>query len=117
MNRTVISVTPGALQDYDEWMKEAAHGDVLVYWTGDLQFDRLAEFDERDQSRDEDRKRVSVLNALADRVRAAAKRKELALTQKRVGEMQFEYRATRLRSSSGPTQAKARINNENLVLA
>jgi hypothetical protein len=105
MQRTVISVDPNALTEYDEWMKASGHGDVLVYWIGDLQFDRLTVFNDKTEEQSEDQKKINVLNALADRIRSDARRKEVALTQKRLGEMKFEYRATRRRLSFGKDDA------------
>ncbi|MGJ4945168.1 hypothetical protein ACQR1W_31725 [Bradyrhizobium sp. HKCCYLS1011] len=97
MARTVLDVSPGALSDYYDWLKEAASGDVLVYWSGDLQYDRQVVIPEMDVLRGNERLRLATLNVLADRVLEDAKNGDLLLTQKRIGTNIFEYRATRRR--------------------
>ncbi|MGX9944966.1 hypothetical protein ACTG4Q_21110 [Bradyrhizobium denitrificans] len=116
MARTVLEIGPGALSEYYEWLKGAAHGDVLVYWQGDLQFDRQVVVPEGDVLRSAERTRVLSLNFVADRVHADSKDGLLHLTQARIGTNIFEYRATRRRvAGSKPTVSE--IRNDNLVPA
>jgi hypothetical protein len=90
VNRTELTVEPGSLDDYDSWMKRSKNGDVLVYWRGDLLSDRESPvFDE---------KKLNTLNAIADRIIRAAKEGLLFLSQKRFGDFDYEYRATRIRT-------------------
>ncbi|WP_298962450.1 hypothetical protein [uncultured Methylobacterium sp.] len=87
----------GALADYYDWFKDAREGDLLVYWRGSLQFDRdPANFPELDV---EGRERLAAIDALATRVMADAREGYLILNQKKLGPDDFEYRATRRRSS------------------
>ncbi|WP_315729901.1 hypothetical protein [Bradyrhizobium sp. SZCCHNRI2010] len=115
MERTVLEVSPGALSDYYDWLKAAASGDVLVYWSGDLQYDRQVVIPENDVLRGHDRLRLATLNILADRILEDAKDGHVLLTQKRLGTNIFEYRATRRRQDFG--SAKPKINTDDLVLA
>lgn len=116
MVRTVLEVGPGALSEYYDWLKDAAAGDVLVYWQGDLQFDRQVEVPESDVLRAAERTRIKALNFVAGRVLADAKLRLLHLTQARIGTNIFEYRATRRREIDGkPTVSVTR--NDNLVPA
>jgi hypothetical protein len=113
-NRTILDVSPGALTDYYDWLKQAAAGDVLVYWVGDLQHDRGIEIPETDLMRGADRLRINTLNVVADRIREDADDRQLALTQKRICENVFEYRATRRRQLYGTSFAAPKAD---LVLA
>jgi hypothetical protein len=115
MQRTILEVSPGALSDYYDWLKAAAAGDVLVYWQGDLQYDRQVVIPESDVLRGNDRLRIATLNVLADRVMVDAKEGHLHLTQRRIGTNIFEYRATRRRQDYG--SAKSKAPNDELVLA
>ncbi|WP_029081173.1 hypothetical protein [Bradyrhizobium sp. th.b2] len=116
MARTVLEVGPGALSEYYDWFKDAANGDVLVYWQGDLQFDRQVAVPDSDVLRAAERTRIRALNFVADRVLADAKLRHLHLTQARVGTNIFEYRATRRRDfDAKPTVSD--IRNDNLVSA
>jgi hypothetical protein len=116
MARTVLEVGPGALAEYYDWIKDAANGDVLVYWQGDLQYDRQIKVPAEDILRSAERSRLQALNFVADRVLRDAKDGLLHLTQLRVGASLFEYRATRRRTSGGqPTVSE--IRNDNLVTA
>jgi hypothetical protein len=116
MTRTVLEVGPGALAEYYDWMKGAANGDVLVYWQGDLQFDRQVVVPADDVLRTAERARISALHFVADRVLQDAKAGLLHLTQLRIGANIFEYRATRRRSSGRQTTVSD-IRNDNLVPA
>jgi len=116
MTRTVLEVGPGALAEYYDWMKDAAHGDVLVYWQGDLQYDRQVVVEPANVLRAAERTRVKALNFVADRVLAHAKDGLLHLTQLRIGTSIFEYRATRRRLSSGKTTV-SELRNDNLLPA
>ncbi|UPT95482.1 hypothetical protein J4G48_0040725 [Bradyrhizobium barranii subsp. apii] len=115
MERIVLEVGPGALADYYDWLKQSAAGDVLVYWQGDLQFDRQVVVPETDVLRNAERLRITTLNVLADRVLEDAADGQLLLTQKRIGTSLFEYRATRRRQIYGSSFADA--PNDDLVLA
>jgi hypothetical protein len=116
MTREVLEVGPGALAEYYDWFKDAAHGDILVYWQGDLQYDRQVVVPENDVLRSAERTRVRALNFVADRILADSKQGLLHLTQLRIGTNIFEYRATRRRELGGqPTVSE--IRNDNLVPA
>ena len=95
MVRKVLDVEVGALSDYYDWVKDAANGDVLVYWQGDLQYDRQVVVPEGDLLRTAERQRIGSLNLIADRVLKDAKAGLVHLTQLRIGTNIFEYRATR----------------------
>ena len=114
--RTVLEVGPGALSEYYDWMKDAAQGDVLVYWSGDLQYDRQVVIPEDNVLRSADRKRIAALNVLAERVLEDADDGLLCLTQKRIGFSLFEYRATRRRQSFGKSGTSV-LPNEQFVPA
>jgi hypothetical protein len=114
--RTVLEVGPGALSEYYDWMKDAAQGDVLVYWSGDLQFDRQVVVPEGDVMRAADRQRITALNVVADRILEDAEDGLLHLTQFRVGTSFYEYRATRRRQSFGGSETSV-LPNEQLVPA
>jgi len=114
--RTVLEVGPGALSEYYDWMKDAAQGDVLVYWSGDLQYDRQVVIPEDSVLRTADRHRINALNVLAERVLEDAYDGLLCLTQKRIGTNIFEYRATRRRQSFGRSETSV-LPNEQLVPA
>lgn len=97
--RSMLSITQGALAEYYEWLAGANHGDTLVYYTGDLQGDRQKPYPvEGDVTRHAEFVRLTVLNALADRIIVDAGVNDIALTQRRIGPCNYEYRATRLRS-------------------
>lgn len=113
--RTILEVCPGALSVYYDWLKGARAGDVLVYWQGDLQYDRQVVIPEHDAPRGNERLRIATLNVLADRVMEDAKGGNLHLTQQRIGSNIFEYRATRRRQDYGSANSKA--PNDELVLA
>ena len=117
MQRTVLEVAPGALSDYYDWMKGAAQGDVLVYWHGDLQYDRQVVIDSNDVLRTADRQRIATLNVLADRVFKDAKTGDVLLTQLKVGGSIYEYRAIRRRQSYPGSSEVSGTRNDNLVLA
>ena len=114
--RTVLEVGPGALSEYYDWMKDAAQGDVLVYWSGDLQYDRQVVIPDGDVMRAADRQRITALNVVAERVLEDAENGLLCLTQKRLGSSIYEYRATRRRQSFG-TAVTSVLPNEQLLPA
>lgn len=94
MQPLVLDVAPGALADYYEWFRSAKPGAVLVYWTGDLAYDRdLGNFD--DTSDEGVRQRVKALDALASRIASDASDGYLHLLQKRIALSVYEYRAVR----------------------
>lgn len=115
--RTVLEVGPGALSEYYDWMKESAQGDVLVYWQGDLQFDRQVTVPSGDVMRAALAQRIAALNIVADRVFDDAKAGLLSLTQLRLGTNIFEYRATRRRQSYPGKSETTVLPNEQLVPA
>lgn len=82
---TVLRPENGALTEYYKWVDAANHGDTLIYWTGDLQFDRQTEAN------------ADLIDSIANRVLVGSTVGEVILTQKRVAPYQYEYRATRIR--------------------
>ncbi|WP_316207504.1 hypothetical protein [Bradyrhizobium sp. SZCCHNR3118] len=112
---TVLDISPGALSDYYDWLKQAAAGDVLVYWRGDLQHDRQIAIPETDVLRTIDRMNYAQLNVIADRIHKDAKDGQLLLTQKKLGWGRYEYRATRRRQLFGKAAVEA--PNDDLVTA
>lgn len=110
---TILDISPGALSDYYDWLKQAAAGDVLVYWTGHLQRDRQKEIPEHDVLRTVERMNIAQLNVIADRIRKDADEGQILLTQKRLGYGEYEYRATRRRQMYG----NAAVANDQLVPA
>jgi hypothetical protein len=112
--RTILEVSPGALSDYYDWLKNATAGDVLIYWVGDLQHDRGIVIPDSDVLRGDRRLQIATLNVLADRVLEDAGDGHLALTQKRLAENVFEYRATRRRQVHVTKELQL---NDDLVLA
>lgn len=99
MSQTVLDLTDKAVLAYTTWFeRDSRHGDTLVYFTGDLAYERSLPIpDEDDLSRKDEYVRLVVLDALAARIKVDALNNELALTQRRVALNTFEYRATRLR--------------------
>lgn len=96
---TTLQLTNGALSAYAEWFEtESRHGDTLVYFTGDLNAERLKELpSEDDKAKTAERVRLILVDAIADRVKVDAINGFLALTQRRLGDHSYQYRATRLR--------------------
>jgi len=94
---TVLEGGAGSLVEFYEWVKDALNGDVLVYHTGDLAFDRqvTVEPDAPDAASRE--LKISALNAVAEAVRRSAKAREVSLTQQRLKPGVYQYRATRIR--------------------
>lgn len=94
-SRQVTRLFPeqGMLTQYYDWFKRAKHGEVLVYWTGDLQFDRdTGNYPEADAAQDI---LCKSLSGVADAILRDASKKGVILTQKRLGPSNYEYRATR----------------------
>ena len=112
---TVLDISPGALSDYYDWLKQASAGDVLVYWLGDLQHDRQVEIPKTDVLRTVERMNIAQLNVIADRIRKDAEEGQLLLTQKRLSYGYYEYRATRRRQLYGNAAVDA--PNDELVPA
>lgn len=115
--RTILEVEPGALAEYYEWMKLAEAGDVLVYWTGDLQFDRQVVLPNTYPVSSVEMEQFNTLNILADRIHEDAKDGNLYLTQKRLDFGVYEYRATRRRQVYGFTHPSQKVKNDDLALA
>lgn len=115
MERTLLDIAPGALSEYYDWLKASSTGDVLVYWIGDLQFDRSVELPETDVMLGAQRLRIAALNVVAERIYDDAKEGLLTLTQKRIDQNVFEYRATRRRTVQ--SKPVSEIRNDNLILA
>ena len=115
----VLEAGAGSLAEFYEWLHRSGHGDVLVYWTGDLQYDRQVQVDPTDPEAHEKQMTVSALNAVADAVLRANAAGFLELTQKRHDVGVYEYRATRLRAGFEKLQLKQFTRNQdaNLVLA
>lgn len=116
-NRTELSIEAGAIGEYYEWLKAAKNGDVLVYWVGDLQFDRSQIINPADLMRANERLQVQILDTIATRVFDDAKAGELRLTQKRLGDNTFEYRATRFRYNYPGEKQGSGVRNDSLVPA
>jgi hypothetical protein len=114
---TELEAVPGILSAYDDWMQDAKHGDMVVYWRGDLQYDRQVVISDNDPDRAEKRKMLSALNVLANRIIDDAKAGRVALTQKRLGYSTFEYRALRIRELRRTNNATTRLRDDNLVPA
>ena len=112
--RDVLEPGAGSLSAYYEWFADAEHGAVLVYWTGDLQYDRQVEIDENDVLRTIERMERDALDITAKRIGKDANDGHLILTQKRLGVSVYEYRATRVRAAAND---RARKSNDNLVPA
>ncbi len=116
-NRTVLEMVPGALSEYYDWIKSAAHGDKLVYWIGDLQYDRQVVISPTDLLRKDKRDEISALNVVASRLHDDAKAGLVKLTQKRLDVGVFEYRAMRYRVELPGQKQGTGIRNDNLVPA
>jgi hypothetical protein len=110
---TTLDISPGALSDYYDWLKQAAAGDVLVYWVGSLQRDRQKEIPATDVLRTVERMNIAQLNVIANRIHKDANEGQLLLTQKRISFGEYEYRATRRRQMYG----NAAVTNDELVPA
>jgi len=110
MTKTVLKIGANSLTEYDAWMKASSHGDVLVYWVGDLASDRttILKVDE------EMRKRLNVINAVANRVLGDNKSGDLVLFQKRKKEGVSEYWAMRVRKKVGQSVVDAIIQNSSI---
>jgi hypothetical protein len=117
VERTELEAVPGILSAYDDWMQDAKHGDMVVYWRGDLQYDRQVVVSDDDPDRAEKRKMLFALNVLANRIVDDAKAGRVALTQRRLGYSTFEYRALRIRDVHRINNAITRLRNDNLVPA
>lgn len=115
--RSVLEMAPGALSEYYDWIKSAAHGDTLVYWVGDLQFERQIVISPSDLLRKNRRDEISSLNVLASRLHDDAKAGLVKLTQKRLDWGVFEYRAHRFRTEHPGQKQGSGIRNDNLVPA
>ncbi len=97
MQKTTLHLGPGAIADYYTWLQAARHGDMLIYYHGDLQYDRAQEFPTgTSKSEEGQRMRVCLLDALADRVSDDARTGVVTLTQRRIGPNVYEYRAHRV---------------------
>lgn len=116
--QTTLQNGPGCLSDYYDWFKGAPSGAALVYWRGDLQFDRDAENFRHLDDFDSQAPHINALNVLANRVHADARDGHLILVQKRHGESDYEYRAIRRRPLElGGTARVTKLKNDNLVTA
>lgn len=93
MRKMDLVAGAGALAEYTEWFGGSRLGDVVAYYRGDLRFDRDPDnFPELDQ---EGRERLAGIGALADSVMRDVEAGYLVLSQKRLAENLYEYRATR----------------------
>ena len=97
MSRTSLNISANTLTEYDAWIKGSKHGDVLVYYTGDLASDRTT----LEKLTDETRRRLNVINALAVRASDDSRSGQVVLFQKRLGESLWQYIAMRLRKPVG----------------
>lgn len=114
--RTVLDAGAGALADYYDWQHESKHGDVLVYWIGDLQTERQYVGDPDDPDFFTKKKRAMVANSLAERIIADNKAGLITLVQKRLGDHQYEYWAVRLAQRGGGTGGQKVKPNADLCL-
>lgn len=110
MKRTVMDVGPGALADYYEWFKESREGDSLIYWRGDLRFDRDVENFRHADDFNERELPIKALDALATRIHSDAWDGYLLLVQKRIGVNDYEYRAVRV-FAKGEIDARSIVEN------
>jgi hypothetical protein len=93
MRKMDLVAGAGALAEYTEWFGGSRAGDVVVYYRGDLQFDRDPDnFPGLDAAQ---MLQMSGLSALADAVRRDAGAGYLILNQRKIGESNYEYLATR----------------------
>lgn len=76
------------LTEVHDWVRNAQHGDQLVYHTGYLANDR-------DPQRTEDKDRAVALNAIANRLHDALEQSRVTLCQRKVGDMRYVYVAIR----------------------
>jgi len=74
-----------SINDFVPWLKTAQPDETVVYYVGDLAYDR--EFGDQEHYRN--------INAVANAAYAASENKEVCLTQKRLEKYRYEYRATR----------------------
>lgn len=107
MKRTVLDVGPGALADYYDWFKKAHAGDVLIYWTGDLRFDRDVENLPPGHTAEQERDTLS-LDALASRIGKDSDDGSLHLLQRRLGDNNYQYLAVRRLTPREQEQALVR---------
>lgn len=116
VERSALYPGPGMISDYHEWYDDARHGDVLVYYTGDLQYDRQGVYDEHKPEEKESWAKTIVLNAVADSIAYEARKGNLILTQRRLAESNYEYRATRVRlSDAAREQAEQQSDAERIL--
>jgi hypothetical protein len=105
----------GALAEYYDWFNDARTGDVVVYWEGDLQFDRDPKnFPALD---DEQKDQIAVIDALAKRMMRDANDGYLVLSQRKIAENRYRYQASRQRRPGERSLDKARVRNADRVLA
>jgi hypothetical protein len=105
----------GALAEYYDWFKDARTGDVLIYWHGDLQFDRdITNYPTLD---DEQKARISVIDTLAKRIMSDAQDGYLVLSQQKITSAEYRYKATRRRLPGERSLEKARVRHADRVLA
>lgn len=95
---TILDVGPGALADYYEWFRHARSGSTLVYWRGNLSFDRDIENFVGDSFYTEREPVVLALDAIAKRIFADGKDGVIILTQRKLGFDHYEYRAMRVQT-------------------
>jgi hypothetical protein len=90
---TRLEAGAGALADFVNWFEKAREGDVVVYHTGDLQFDRDAS--NLADPTDVQVQHASAINGVALAVKRAVDVGYLIPSQKRISPGVFDYRATR----------------------
>lgn len=90
MRKKVTATTPTS---YQSWLSKANKGDSCVYYKGFLYIDRCwAAFSSKSEAAMEARVRIAAANiAWRD-----AEEGYIALTQRKLGDMEYEYIATRL---------------------
>lgn len=93
MRKLDLVAGAGALAEYTEWFGDSRPGDVVAYYRGDLAYDRdPANFPTLDREGSE---RLAGIGAVADSVKRDVKAGYLILTQRKLGESNYEYLATR----------------------
>lgn len=117
MTVTELEVDAGSLSEYYDWFSIAETGDLLVYWVGDLAYDRDEQNHRTRVDFKDKRSQISALDALATRIRKDAEDGFLILTQKKINNSLYEYRAARVRAQFENRNKKVTSGDGALALA
>jgi hypothetical protein len=113
----VLIMEAGALFDYEDWLDVAEAGDILVYFVGCLATAREVELDEYDKTQASARKILGALQVTSSRIMSDQKQGLVSLSQRRIAEDVYEYRATRLRpDGQEPKRKRAEPEDVELIL-